>query len=102
MLGQLEDVGLPLIVHAGEGFPPGAAAETLLDRSFPVVLSHFGGYPLNRDLMDEAIDMLDSYDDCYLDTSFVRYRQQLERAVMEHPDRVLFGSGAPNAPRTSR
>ncbi len=97
VLDQLESVGLPLLVHAGEGFPPETAVETLLDRSFPVVLSHFGGYPLNRDLMDDAVDLLDSHDDCYLDTSFVRYREQMERAVMEHPDRVLFGSGAPNA-----
>ncbi len=47
--------------------------------------------------MDDAIDLLDCSDDCYLDTSFIGYRDQLERAVMEHPDRVLFGSGAPNA-----
>ncbi|MFH5797854.1 amidohydrolase family protein [Haladaptatus sp. CMAA 1911] len=97
VLSQLEAVNLPVLVHAGEGFTPRAAADVLLDRSFPVVLSHFGGFPLNRDLMADAIDLLDSYDDCYLDTSFVRYREQMERAIMEHPDRVLFGSGAPNA-----
>lgn len=97
MLSRLEAVNLPVLVHAGEGFSPRAAAETLLDRSFPVVLSHFGGFPLNRDLMTDAIDLLNSYDDCYLDTSFVRYREQMERAIMEHPDRVLFGSGTPDA-----
>ncbi|WP_049971257.1 amidohydrolase family protein [Haladaptatus cibarius] len=97
VLDQLEDVGLPLLVHAGDGFSPTDATDALLDRSFPVILSHFGGYPLNRNLMDDAIDLLDSSDDCYLDTSFVRYRDQLERAIMEHPDRVLFGSGAPNS-----
>ncbi|EFW90773.1 Amidohydrolase family superfamily protein [Haladaptatus paucihalophilus DX253] len=97
VLSRLEDVNLPVLVHAGEGFSPETAADTLLDRSFPVILSHFGGFPLNRDLMADAIDLLDSYDSCYLDTSFVRYREQMERAIMEHPDRVLFGSGAPNA-----
>ncbi len=97
VLDQLEDVNLPVLVHAGDGFSPETAAKTLLDRSFPVILSHFGGFPLNRDLMENAIDLLGSHDDCYLDTSFVRYREQMERAIMEHPDRVLFGSGSPNA-----
>lgn len=102
VLDQLEDVGHPLLIHAGEGFSPTDATETLLDRSFPVILSHFGGYPLNWDLMDDAIDLLDSPDDCYLDTSFVRYRDQLERAVMEHPDRVCCSAAVPRTPtRTS-
>jgi predicted TIM-barrel fold metal-dependent hydrolase len=94
-LDAMDDVGLPVLVHGGRGFPPEAAAETLLDRAFPVVLAHFGGYPLDRELMDRAIDRLEVHDDLYLDTSVVRYREQLERAVREHPDRVVFGSGAP-------
>ncbi|UPV73122.1 amidohydrolase family protein [Halorussus limi] len=96
-LDQLEDVGLPVLVHGGEGFTPTAAEDTLLSRSFPVVLAHFGGHPLNRDLMTDAVDLLERCDNCYLDTSYVRYRDLLERAVMEHPDRVLFGSGAPSS-----
>jgi predicted TIM-barrel fold metal-dependent hydrolase len=32
-----------------------------------------------------------------VDTSFVRFRDVLERALLEHPDRVLFGSGAPES-----
>jgi len=95
-LSELDAVELPLLVDAGTQFTPADAAETLLDRSFPVVLASFGGYPLDRDLMDRAIDLLDDYENCYLDTSFVRYREQLERALLEHPDRVLFGSGAPD------
>lgn len=95
VLDALEDVGLPVLVHGGTSFPPRQAAQTLLDRSFPVILAHFGGYPLDRELMDEAIDLLETHDNCYLDTSFVRYREPLERALLEHPDRVLFGSGAP-------
>ncbi len=95
VLAALEDVGLPVIVRGGVDAPPETLAETILDRSFPVVVGRFGGHPLNRELMDEMIDLLDEYDDCYLETSFVRYREQLERAVLEHPDRVFFGSGAP-------
>lgn len=95
VLDRLDDVDLPVLVYAGEEFPPGAVADHLLERSFPVVLTSFGGFPLNRDLMSEAIDLLDHYDDLYLETSFVRYRTVLERALREHPDRVLFGSGAP-------
>ena len=97
VLDQLEDVDLPVLVHAGEGFEPETAADTLLTRTFPVVLAHFGGHPLDRDLMTDAIDMLERHDECYLDTSYVRYRDLLERAIMEHPDRVLFGSGAPSS-----
>jgi hypothetical protein len=91
----LEEVGLPLAVHAGRTFPPSAAAETLLDRDLPVILAGFGGYPLDRGLMTDAIDLLDRYDRLYLDTAGVRFRSVLERALLEHPDRVLFGSGAP-------
>ena len=97
VLEQLSAVGLPVLTHGGRGFPPSAIAETLLEYDFPLVVSHFGGYPLDADLMERAIDLLDSYDGCYLDTSFVRLRHPLERALMEHPDRVLFGSGAPSA-----
>jgi hypothetical protein len=96
VLETLDDVGLPVLVDGGVDFPPTAVAETLLSRDFPVVVSSFGGHPLQRDLMDETVDMLDAHDDCYVDTSFVRYRHQLERALLEHPDRVLFGSGAPD------
>jgi predicted TIM-barrel fold metal-dependent hydrolase len=97
VLDQLEDVGLPMLVHGGEQFPPSALADTLLERSLPVIYEHFGGHPLRRDLMAEAIEMLSRFDSLHLDTSFVRYRDLLERAMREHPDRVCFGSGAPSA-----
>ena len=97
VLAELEDAGLPAVVHGGVGFPSETVRETLLGYDFPVVLAHFGGYPLDRELMKRSIDMLDSAAQLYLDTSFVRFRDPLERAVMEHPDRVLFGSGAPAA-----
>jgi predicted TIM-barrel fold metal-dependent hydrolase len=96
VLDVIEAVELPVLVHVGEGFPPEAVEQTLLHRSFPVIMAHFGGYPLNRDLMDEALTLLGRFDDCYVDTSVVRYRHVLERAMLEHPDRVLFGSGAPD------
>jgi len=95
LLATLEDVGLPVLTYGGQGFPPETIAETLLEYDFPVVVSHLGGYPLDSALMDRAIDLLERYDTCYVDTSYVRLRDPLERAVMEHPDRVLFGTGAP-------
>ena len=95
VLEMLEDVSLPVIVRGGVETPPDVLAEHLLGRSFPVVVAGFGGYPLDRELMDRTIDLLEEYDDCYVDTSFVRYREQLERALLEHPDRVFFASGAP-------
>jgi predicted TIM-barrel fold metal-dependent hydrolase len=97
VLERLEDVGLPVLTYGGREFPPESIEETLLQYDFPLVVSHFGGYPLAKSLMAEAIDMLERHDECFLDTSFVRLRDPLERAIMEHPDRVLFGSGAPAA-----
>jgi len=96
VLEELADVSLPVLVHGGTDYPPSTVAEQLLEYDFPVILSHFGAHPLQRDLMTASVDLLDSHDDLYLDTSVVRYRDQLERAIMGHPDRVLFGSGAPH------
>jgi len=95
VVARLENVELPVVVQAGSAFPPNAVAETLLDRGFPVICSGFGGYPLDRGRMSDAIDLLDRHDQLYLDTYQVRFRGVLERALLEHPDRVLFGSGAP-------
>ncbi|WP_126662892.1 amidohydrolase family protein [Haloterrigena salifodinae] len=95
VLATLEAVDLPVIVRGGADATPETLASTLLERSFPVVVAHFGGHPLDRSLMHDLIDLLEEYDGCYLETSFVRYRDPLERALLEHPDRVLFGSGAP-------
>ncbi|WP_318566793.1 amidohydrolase family protein [Salinigranum marinum] len=96
-LDRLDDVGLPVVVRAGTAFPPAAVEATLLRRSFPVVLESFGGFPLDRELMRAAIDLLDRYERLYVETSFVRYRGVLEQGLLEHPDRVLFGSGAPES-----
>ncbi|MGM0592679.1 MAG: amidohydrolase family protein [Halobacteriota archaeon] len=96
-LEQLDDVGSPVLVNGGESFTPRDVAETLLAYSFPVILTSFGGYPLNRRLMGTTLDMLGQYDQLYVETSFVRFRNLLERALLEHPDRVLFGSGTPES-----
>ena len=95
VLDRLEDVDLPVYVTAGVDAPPSALTDSILTRSFPVIVGHFGGHPLDRSLMNETIDLLSEYDRWYLDTSFVRYREVLERALLEHPDRVLFGTGTP-------
>jgi predicted TIM-barrel fold metal-dependent hydrolase len=95
VLSGLADVGLPVRVHATPSFPPRAVERALLGYEFPVVLAGFGGYPLDRDRMADAVDLLDAHDSLYLDTAAVRFRDVLERALREHPDRVLFGSDAP-------
>jgi predicted TIM-barrel fold metal-dependent hydrolase len=96
VLAALEAMGLPVVVHGGRGFGPERVAGTILEYEMPVVLAHFGGYPLQRDPMGRSIDLLDRHDHLYLDTAAVRFRDLLERAIKEHPDRVLFGSGAPS------
>ena len=95
VLDTLDDVGLPVLVHGGRSVPPAVIESTLLKRSFPLVIEHFGGHPLDRTLIAETMALLDRHDNCYVDTSHVRYRTALERALREHPDRVLFGSGMP-------
>lgn len=97
VLETLESVDRPLLTYGGRGFSPDVIEETLLEYDVPVIVAHCGGYPLDEMLTDEMVDLLGSYESCYVDTSFVRLRHQLERAIMEHPDRVLFGSGAPVA-----
>lgn len=97
VLDVLDDVAAPILVHGGERFPPEQVASELLGYDFPVVLTSFGGYPLNTDLMDEALELLDEHDRLHLDTSYVRFHEYLERGLLEHPDRILFGSGAPDA-----
>jgi hypothetical protein len=95
-LSTLADVDLPVVVRAGRSFTPTAAAATVARAGAPVVLAGFGGYPLARELMHDAIDLLDDYDRLYVDTSAVRFREVLERGLLEHPDRVLFGSSTPD------
>ncbi|WP_302080935.1 amidohydrolase family protein [Salinibaculum rarum] len=95
VLSELAERGLPVLTYGGRGFPPSVIEETLLEYDFPLVVSHFGGYPLDDELTEAAIDLLSRHDNCYLDTTFVRKRDPIERAVREHPDRVFFGSGAP-------
>lgn len=97
VLEMLADVGAPVLVRGGVRFPPASVAEFVLEYEFPVVLSGFGAFPLNRDHMHEAVDLLEDHDELYLDTRFVRFRDPLERGMMEHPDRVLFASGAPDS-----
>jgi len=95
VLAELEEVGLPVITYGGRGFEPETIEETLLDYDFPLIIAHCGGYPLEGELMGETIDLLDRHENCFVDTSFVQLRDPLERVLMEHPDRVMFGSGAP-------
>jgi predicted TIM-barrel fold metal-dependent hydrolase len=96
VLAELEAVGRPVLVSVGEGYSPEALEATLLRRGLPVIVAHFGGYPLNHGMMHQTIDLLETHDECYVDTSVVRYRDVLERGLREHPDRVLFGSGTPD------
>lgn len=95
VLEELEEAGRPVITYGGRNFPPSAIEETLLEYDFPLVIAHCGGYPLDESLMSGAIELLGRHEDCFVDTSFVWLRDPLERAIMEHPDRVIFGSGAP-------
>jgi len=96
VLDELATVDLPVVVDCRAAFPPQAAEQALLGQGFPVILSGFGGYPMDRDRMAASLDLLDAYDRLYLDTWAVRSRELLERGLLEYPDRILFGSGTPH------
>jgi SAM-dependent methyltransferase len=63
--------------------------------TFPVMLTHFGGYPLDRARYTKAIEMLRRYPHLYLITSCVWFQAYLEQAIEERPHQVLFGSDSP-------
>lgn len=95
-LDTLAETGLPALVRAGRGFTPAVAVETLAARGVPTVLLSFGGHPLDRDLAADAVDRLADHDSLWLGTAHVPYRDLAEWAINEHPDRIVFGSGAPD------
>ncbi|MGM0605208.1 MAG: amidohydrolase family protein [Halobacteriota archaeon] len=95
VLETLADVGAPVLAYARPQSPPSAIVEALLPASYPVVMTGFGGYPMDRERMERSVDLLSEFDSLYLDTWAVRYRDVLKRGLLEHPDRILFGSGAP-------
>lgn len=95
ILEAIESVEMPVITYGGHGFPPDVIEETLLTYDIPVVVAHCGSYPLDREMMSDTIDLLSKHEEMFVNTSYARFRDPLERAVMEHPDRVIFGSGAP-------
>ena len=95
VLAELAAVDLPVTVYCRDAFPPEAAERLVVDRGFPVILAGFGGHPMDTARMEHALGLLDGYDRLYLDTWAVRSRELLERGLLEHPDRILFGSGTP-------
>jgi hypothetical protein len=71
--------------------------------SFPVLLAHFGGYPLDRERYARAIALLDEFPQLYLVTSAVWFGAYLEQTLTRDPSRVLFGSDFPAVdPRAAR
>jgi predicted TIM-barrel fold metal-dependent hydrolase len=95
-LDALAETGLPALVRTAPSFSPEAAVEAFVARGVPTVLESMGGSPLDRQSMEHAVDLLDDHENLWLGTARVPYRGVVERAVQEHPDRVTFGSGAPD------
>ena len=63
--------------------------------SFPVLLSHFGGYPADRKRYQKVISLLEFYDSLYLITSAVFFEYYIKQAISLYPDRILLGSDSP-------
>jgi predicted TIM-barrel fold metal-dependent hydrolase len=95
---------LPLIVHAGRQPEPsehvGAAAFGSLMRKYPnllVIVAHMGA-----DEFDRFFGLCDRYEGIYMDTCMVFNNHlggppAIER-VVEHQDRILYGSDFPHIP----
>lgn len=82
--------------HAGSDAELDWLEERVLRRfTFPVLLAHFGGYPLARRRYARSIEWLGRYAETYLVTSVVFYRYYLEAALQQFPTRVLMGSDLP-------
>ncbi len=78
--------------------------KNVLERyTFPVLLSHFGGYPLDRKRYKLAIDLLDRFRQLYLVSSVVTFAAYLRAAIKRWPERILLGSDFPAIdPTTAR
>jgi len=63
--------------------------------TFPVLLSHFGGYPLDGKRYRACIELLEHYPHLYLVTSAVCSVGYLEEALRQHPHQILLGSDFP-------
>lgn len=95
-----EQIGLPLLVHAGDvrydRSNPNRLCPVL--QSYPkltVVAAHLGGYTV----WDSACELLHGYDNLYVDCSSCFWKLSRERAreiILSYgTDRVLFGSDYP-------
>lgn len=93
----LEKRKLPLVIHGGNSIKIRWIKKHLLDNSFsfPIIIAHFGGYPLDMKLYKETYQLLNRYDKVYVDTSFVYLKHILENFINDFPDRVLYGSDFP-------
>jgi len=107
--GQLADAGTPVVVHAGSGpvananTGPGPMIELL--RRHPrltAIMAHMGAPEYV-----EFLEMAESYDRVYLDTTMAftdffeemaPYPRELLPRLVELGDRILLGSDFPNIP----
>ncbi|MGA6206776.1 amidohydrolase family protein [Nocardia testacea] len=107
--GLLEDAGVPTVIHCGSGPAPGVftgpgpVAEVL--RRFPrlpLIVAHMG-MPEYRDFLDLA----DRYSELCLDTTMaftdfaeadVPFPAADRHRLLDHGDRIMFGSDFPNIP----
>ncbi|MEU1952932.1 amidohydrolase family protein [Nocardia rhamnosiphila] len=107
--GLLEDAGVPTVIHCGSGPAPGAftgpepVAEVL--RRFPrlpLIVAHMG-MPEYRDFLDLA----DRHSGVSLDTTMaftdftesdVPFPVADRHRLLDHGDRIMFGSDFPNIP----
>lgn len=107
--GLLEDAGVPTVIHCGSGPAPGAftgpgpVADVL--RRFPrlpLIVAHMG-MPEYRDFLDLA----DRYSEVCLDTTMaftdfaeadIPFPAVDRHRLLDHGDRIMFGSDFPNIP----
>jgi SAM-dependent methyltransferase len=69
--------------------------EVLQKTTFPVLLAHFGGYPLDQKRYRFSLDLMSRYTQVYLVTSCVFFEPYLVEAIKTDAHRVLLGSDFP-------
>ena len=95
-LATIDELGLPVFVHAGEDAPPELIGRRLLPSlRVPVVLAHLGCYPAGAPHLAQAIELARRHENVYLDTAAAWLAEFLAAAARAVPQKIFFGSGSP-------
>lgn len=95
-LDAIDELGLPVLVHAGEHLAPDVIEKRLVARiRGPVVLGHLGAFPASAPHLLQAVAVARRHERVLLETSAAWLAEFVALAAREVPGQVVFGSDAP-------